>query len=320
MKKRQERSKLAKFLARRISRKKIETSGVAALTFGDLLYDTVRVDQRYIMGADLARPNTSLSSAFKLGKQNIKDIAEKGEAYSDHLHNVNYPGYTHEFVTHQWMRNQGVEVVLPQTFNQTGWDAIYNGQKWQIKFGNAESVRKARLENPDIPVATDLESAAEYKEKFPEDAAMVLGTTPRSLTEGLVSEGQEASMEIHQDEEFFETGAPEFLAIASIVSLIKNISYLNDKKTDVSTGVQNVAIDTAGKAASMWIGAKVGGVVFGPLGALVGGVGGLVLSRDLIDDFKLSMFCEKETKQLKKSLDNYLLKTKKFSNQIKKLS
>ena len=46
-KKKQERSKLAKFLARRISRKKVEASGIAALTFGDLIYDTVRVDQRY---------------------------------------------------------------------------------------------------------------------------------------------------------------------------------------------------------------------------------------------------------------------------------
>ena len=56
-KKEQERSKLAKFLARKISTKKIETSGLAALTFGDLIYDMVRVDQRYISGVDFSRPS-----------------------------------------------------------------------------------------------------------------------------------------------------------------------------------------------------------------------------------------------------------------------
>jgi len=327
MKKKQERSKLAKFLERKISRKKVEASGIAALTFGDLIYDTVRVDQRYIMGADLARPSENLSSAFKLGKQNIRDIAEKGEAYSDHLHNVNYKGYTHEFVTHQWMRSQDVEVELPETFNQHAWDAIYNGQKWQIKFGSVENVRKARLENPDIPVATDLESAAEYREKFPEDVAWVLGTTPRSFTEKIVAEGQEASIEIHEDEELFETGAPEFLGIASIVSLIKNVSYLNDKKTDLSTGAQNVAIDTAGRATAMWGGAKIGGAILGPIGAVAGAIGGGLFSGKYIEDFKLFMFCEEETDQLKKDLDNYLLRAKKilqknqktFEKKIKKL-
>ena len=68
---RQERSKLAKFLERKISTKKVETSGVAALTFGDLIYDMVRVDQRYIKGVDFSRPSKDLSSVFKIGKQNI---------------------------------------------------------------------------------------------------------------------------------------------------------------------------------------------------------------------------------------------------------
>ena len=51
-KKKQEYSKLAKFLERKISTKKVEASGVAALIFGDLIYDMVRVDQRYIDGVD----------------------------------------------------------------------------------------------------------------------------------------------------------------------------------------------------------------------------------------------------------------------------
>ena len=73
-KKKQEYSKLAKFLERKISTKKVEASGVAALTFGDLIYDMVRVDQRYIDGVDFSRPSKNLSSVFKIGKQNISEL------------------------------------------------------------------------------------------------------------------------------------------------------------------------------------------------------------------------------------------------------
>jgi len=243
------------------------------------------------------------------------------------MHDRNYTGYTHEFVTHQWMRSRGVEVELPEKFNQPDYDAIYNGQKWQIKFGSAENVREARLKNPDIPVATDLEAAAEYKEKFPEDAALVLGTTPRSLTENFVTEGKEATMEVIEDDEFFETGVPEFLSIASIPSVIRNISYINENKTDLETGVQNVAIDTAGRGVGMWGGAKLGALVGGPIGGVIGAIGGAFLSKDVIDAFKLETFCEKENVQLKAALNKYLSAAKKmltknqqtFDKKMKKL-
>ena len=45
-------TRLSAFLARKVSKTKSETSGIAALTFGDLIYDTIRVDQRYLDGAD----------------------------------------------------------------------------------------------------------------------------------------------------------------------------------------------------------------------------------------------------------------------------
>ena len=87
-KKKQEYSKLAKFLERKISTKKVEASGVAALTFGDLIYDMVRVDQRYIDGVDFSRPSKNLSSVFKIGKQNISE----SPGTLDVLHERNYSG------------------------------------------------------------------------------------------------------------------------------------------------------------------------------------------------------------------------------------
>ena len=156
---RQENSRLGQFLERKISKRKIETSGIAALTFGDLIYDTIRVDQRYLDGADFSRPSKDLSSVFKIGEQNILDQSAKGSDYLNRLHDVNYSGYTHEFVTHQWARSRGEEVIIPEKFNQTGYDAIYNGEKYQIKFGSVSEIRKHRLENPDIKVRSDLETA-----------------------------------------------------------------------------------------------------------------------------------------------------------------
>ena len=64
-------TRLSKFLERKISKRKIETSGIAGLTFGDLIYDIVRVDQSYIDGVNFSRPSKDLSSIFKIGKQNI---------------------------------------------------------------------------------------------------------------------------------------------------------------------------------------------------------------------------------------------------------
>ena len=120
-------TRLSKFLARKVSKTKLETSGIAALTFGDLIYDTLRVDQRYIDGADFSRPSKDLSSVFKIGKQNISDQSIRGEDYISNLHDRNYTGYTHEYVTHEWARNRGEEVEIPEKFNQKGYDALYNG-------------------------------------------------------------------------------------------------------------------------------------------------------------------------------------------------
>ena len=287
-------SKLEKYLSKKISNNKKDTAGVAALSIGDLLYDMARVDPLYIRGAQFARPGTDLSSILTIGKQNLKDIADKGEGYFNTLHKANYTGGVHEFVTDQYMLKRGVEIEIPEKMNQRGWDRIYNGQEWQIKFGSVENIREAREKYPGYPVATDIETAAEYKTKYPEDAFFVLGTTPKSLTENIVAESSAASMEVYNDDELFETGFSEFFGIASIVSVFKNVGYMSDKKTDMFNGVQNVIVDTAGRGTLMLGGAKAGSLVLGPLGALIGIGLGAIVSRDWINKFKIWAFCEEE--------------------------
>ncbi len=302
------KSKLEKYLSKKISNNKKDTAGVAALSIGDLIYDMARVDPLYIRGAQFARPGTDLSSILKIGKQNLKDIAEEGESYFNTLHKANYTGGVHEFVTDQYMLKRGVEIEIPEKMNQAGWDRIYNGQEWQIKFGSVENIRKAREKYPEYPVATDIETAAQYNTKYPDDAFFVLGTTPKSLTENIVAESSAASMEVYEDDELFDTGFSEFFGIASIVSVFKNVGYMSDKKTDMYSGVQNVIVDTAGRGTLMLGGAKAGGLVLGPLGALLGIGIGAILSRDWINKFKIWAFCEEERDHLINAIEVYIKK------------
>lgn len=82
-------SELKKFLDRKAFNKKAETSAAAALSIGDLIYDMARIDPAYVKGAQFFRPDTDISSKFKIGKQNIEDSeavrpgkALQGEEYS----------------------------------------------------------------------------------------------------------------------------------------------------------------------------------------------------------------------------------------------
>ena len=302
------KSKLEKYLSKKISNNKKDTAGVAALSIGDLIYDMARVDPLYIRGAQFARPGTDLSSILKIGKQNLKDIAAEGEGYFNTLHKANYTGGVHEFVTDQYMLKRGVEIEIPEKMNQAGWDRIYNGQEWQIKFGSVENIRKAREKYPEYPVATDIETATQYNTKYPDDAFFVLGTTPKSLTENIVAESSAASMEVYEDDELFDTGFSEFFGIASIVSVFKNVGYMSDKKTDMYSGVQNVIVDTAGRGTLMLGGAKAGGLVLGPLGALIGIGIGAIFSRDWINKFKIWAFCEEERDHLINAIEIYIKK------------
>ena len=62
-------SELEKFLARKAFNKKAETSGAAALSIGDLIYDMARIDPTYVKGAQFSRPEAvDISSKFKIWK------------------------------------------------------------------------------------------------------------------------------------------------------------------------------------------------------------------------------------------------------------
>ena len=114
-----------------------------------------------------------------------------------------------------------------------------------------------------------------------------MGTTPKAVTQDIVKEGKEASMEVHQDEEFFNFGIPEFIGTASVASTIQNLFYLSEKKTNTKTAIQNIAMDTAVKSPGMWMGAKIGAAILGPIGAIAGMVGGAIVAGGFLDELKV---------------------------------
>ena len=59
-----------------------------------------------------------------------------------------------------------------------------------VKFNSVDAIEEHRLKYPDIKVRTDIETADAYREKFAQDVGMVFGTTPKSLTSDIVSEGK----------------------------------------------------------------------------------------------------------------------------------
>ena len=126
----------------------------------------------------------------------------------------------------------------------------------------------------------------------------------QSLTENIVSDGKAASMEVYENEEFFGTGINETLGLAAIIPVIKNISYLADDKTDLSTAAQNVVTDTIAVGTGMSIGSAIGAAV-DPIGTLVGAVGGAFLAKN-VDSAKISLFCEEEEAYLQDCIINTL--------------
>ena len=306
-------TKLSKLLSKKISKDNIEIAGIAAITFGDLIYDVVRVDQRYLEGVDFARPSKDLNSVFKIGKQNILDNQLRGQDYLQNLHDINYTGYTHEFATHQWARSRGEEVIIPEKFNQKGYDALYNGEPYQIKFGSVSEIRKARLENPDIRVRSDIETAEAYQLKFPEDSEFVNGTIPKAITENIVSEGKLASMEVFENDEFYGTGINEVFGIAAIIPAIKNILYVANDKTDIRNATVNVMTDTIAISSGISLGGAIGSLI-DPIGTFIGMVGGATVTKKVWDWIKIEFRCEEEEQELQEALVNYIKSLSKILN------
>ena len=134
-----------------------ETAAYAALSVGDLLYDSFRIDPLAVEGIDFARA-ADLSDILRLA--NFAEGLEKasGSVLAGHVAQLH--GYVAERVAAHALLATGAEVSFPATSNQPGWDLLVNGQPFQVKCMAAPAgVHKHLALWPDIPVIANSELA-----------------------------------------------------------------------------------------------------------------------------------------------------------------
>jgi hypothetical protein len=289
-----------------------ESGAFLSISLGDLIYDILRVDPKVIEGIDFVRKE-SLTNAFKIGKQEIIDRSNKSLSSLDSLHS-NYTGYTFERMVGLEYQQKGSEVVFPETANNPGYDVIINGQEFQIKC-QAEGINLLTRhfeKYPNIPVIANQEAAIEFYSKFPEKEHLVInsGFTFNEAS-NLVKTSTDASVEIFEDENLYSTFLPEILGIVSIISIVKNLTYLSKGEITGSKALENISIESAGKFATAGIGAKIGSFL-GPIGTVTFGFLGYMLGQSIINQMRIDSKCKKEIEAINKNLFNYLAATEKI--------
>jgi hypothetical protein len=144
-----------------------ETRAYAALTFGDLLYDWVRIDPRVVDAVDFVHV-AELGDIF-----NFARYADSLQALGDaaRLGNVTQlQGYVAEQMVAGMLRAQGAEVAFPGSPHQPGYDLIVNGKCLQVKCLDDPSGVYEHLDRyPDIPALVN-EELAKY---LPDDGLVM---------------------------------------------------------------------------------------------------------------------------------------------------
>jgi len=289
-----------------------ESGAFLSISLGDLIYDVLRVDPKVIDGIDFVRKE-SLTSAFKIGKQEIADRTNKNLSSLESLHS-NYTGYTFERMIALEYQQKGYEVVFPETANNPGYDLIINGQEFQIKC-QAEGITlltKHFEKYPNIPIIVNQEAAVEFYSKFPEKEHLVInsGFTFNEAS-NLVKTSTDASVEIFEDENLYSTFLPEILGIVSLISIVKNLTYLSKGEITSSKALENISIESAGKFATAGIGAKIGSFL-GPIGTVTGGFFGYMFGQSIINKMRIESKCKNEIKVIYKNLFDYLSAVEKI--------
>ena len=267
-----------------------ETKAYCALTFGDLVYDWVRIEPHVLEAVDFVRV-ADLADIFAFAR-----YADSLQAFSDaaRLGNVTQlQGYVAERVVAGMLRAQGAEVEIPASPSQPGYDLIVNGQHCQIKCLDDPSGVYAHLGRyPDVPVLVNEELA----EHFAEDDRVI--ALP-GLNHDQVRETTESSLEAGAD--LLDLEIP---LISTTLLAARNASALVKKHTDWRSAAENLGIDlgarvAGGKAGAMATIASLGmigvtGGWFTVVAPMLGAIGGYGVGRHVADRAKMVLFCRRK--------------------------
>jgi hypothetical protein len=203
-------------------------------------------------------------------------------------------GYVAEQKAALAMEQAGHTVEFAPHANQAGWDLLVDGHVVQIKEGitAAANTKEALLAHPDIPVYTDLHSAAEV------NGPMVHGLP--DLDHDAIASATEKSLSGVQDALNPDFSIP---VVTLLSSSLREIKLLWDGKTHIERAVKNVVIDTGGVGAGAWVGLKAGllvGAAIPPaagLFAIAGAVAGAMTGRKFAKNIRMA--------PLKKALEEF---------------
>jgi hypothetical protein len=279
-----------------------ETQAYAALTFGDLLYDWVRIDPRVVEALDFVHV-ADLADTFSFAR-----YADSLQALSDaaRLGNVTQlQGYVAERMAAGMLRAQGAEVEIPASPSQPGYDLIVNGQHCQIKCLDDPSGVYAHLGRyPDVLVLVNEELAKHFAE---DDRVMALP----GLNHDQVRETTESSLGAGAD--LLDLEIP---LISTTLQAARNAIALVKNHTDWRAVAENLGIDVGariagGKAGAVAVAATVGligitGGWFVVVAPMLGAVGGYAGGKRMAEAVKRHLLCRKEADDLASALSGYV--------------
>ena len=279
-----------------------ETKTATAITFGDLIYDIVRIDPTVVEAADFARAaDLSDIPAFVSFADSLSDLPSS--SFDGNVSQVQ--GYVAEQLIAQGLRSQGAEVEFPATSNQAGYDLIVNGTEFQVKCLASPSGVSEHLEKyPEIPVFVNEELASAFEgdsRVIPVEG--IRHDEIRQMTEDSITAGSNV----------LDFSIP---LITAAIMAGKNGYALLKKTTDPRSAIENFGLDVSSRTAGSVAGSALTGAALWGIGItagwptliipIFGAATGYEFGKTAADWIKAEVFCRTEKKILEEATKSYL--------------
>ncbi len=272
-------------------------AGVVSLTFGDFIYDLVRINPEALKGIDFASKE-DLSNIFKFSVfagDNYSDLISEG--------NVNrLQGYVAEQIAAGDMLRMGHDVGFAEAPNEPSWDIEIDGEYFNVKNPNSFRIIQEHFDKyPDIPVITNHEMYEIARQKGVENVY----TSPNMNYEKII-DTTDNTIEAGD-----ETADFEIPLISFAVEGAYNLYALYKGKTNFSNAIGNTIRDAGSRTIGGIAGGKiisVAGLAFGPAGGLIGEMAGAILGSVFAKRFAKLFIKDKEVMKHKNSLVENVLK------------
>ncbi len=263
------------------------TFSITSLTIGDLIYDMSRIDPLVIESIDFARKDNiadMFSLAYFSETINIENVGNISQL----------KGYVAERLIAQQLQSQGYEVEFPELSNQAGYDLIVNGEKFQVKCGESESLVNAHFEKyPDIPVFVNEELGEFFINN--DKVFSIEGIRNDEITQLTINNLENAN-------EILDYEIP--LITVAIVSG-KNIFSLLQNKTNIENAISETLKESSTRILGGLVGSKllmIGGLIWMPAAGVVGGLVGSIIGSQYSYVYLSKLI--QSSKILKEEIDN----------------